>query len=257
MSDVSVHALSRPEPARPAWSVLRVLAYSTLIGICYVVTQSAAGIAVLVSDVVADPNIDLNAWAARAESDGFIVAVSTLAAVVTCIPLVRWLVGRREQDPWSYLGFRACSGRALLAACASICIFIAASDGLTLALGRPLVPEFMTLAYASARSHALFLAALLIGAPLVEELLFRGFLLSALRALGAPAVAGAVLTSLGWAAIHVQYDAYGMGVIFAMGLLYAAVRIRFDSIVPTIAMHSLTNAVAYAEVMVLAPPGAR
>lgn len=246
-------AVTEVASAQTSWGVVRVVSYSALISACYLGAGVVSVIGVGIADALTDPGIDIQAWAARAGSDGFILGVSTLAAAVTCIPLVRWLVGRREAEPWSYLGFRPCSVRSLLGACAAMGLFVAVSDGLTLALGRPVVPEFSTLTYASARSHVLLWTAFVVAAPLVEEVIFRGFFLSTLRSLRLPDVASALLVSLMWAAVHVQYDLYGMATILAMGLLYAAVRIRLDSLLPTIAMHGLTNAVAFVQAMMLAP----
>ena len=56
---------------------------------------------------------------------------------------------------------------------------------------------------------------------------------------------GALAVSLLFGAIHTQYDAYDMASVFLMGLLFMAARVRFDSIVPCIAMHSLANAIGF------------
>jgi len=166
---------------------------------------------------------------------------------------MRWLVARREADPWSYLGLVRCSPKAILLSCAVMGVFIAASDTLSWTLGRPLVPPLMTTAYATARSPVLLLLALVVAAPLFEELFFRGFLTSGLRSVGTPAIVNAVATSAAFAAIHFQYDLLGIATIFLMGLLLAAFRFRFGSIIPAVAVHALANLVAFVETALLAP----
>ena len=121
------------------------------------------------------------------------------------------------------------------------------SDLLTLALGKPLVPPYMAELYASARSPVLLLLALMVAAPLLEELFFRGFLLSALDSLGIPFRVGASASSLLWAAVHSQYGLYEVALIFAGGLLLAEARYRSRSIVPCIAMHGVSNMGAFVE----------
>jgi membrane protease YdiL (CAAX protease family) len=112
---------------------------------------------------------------------------------------------------------------------------------------RPPTP-FVLAVYDTARFPALLAVVLVIVVPLMEELLFRGFLFAALRASGAPVWAAALVVSALFVAIHTQYDTYDTAGVFLMGLLFIAARVRFDSIVPSIVMHSFTNAVVFLEV---------
>jgi membrane protease YdiL (CAAX protease family) len=79
-----------------------------------------------------------------------------------------------------------------------------------------------------------------IGAPLSEELLFRGFLFSALASrLG---LAGAALaTSLVWAAMHYGYTLIGLAEVFLVGLLFAWLLWRTGSLRVAIFCHALYN----------------
>jgi membrane protease YdiL (CAAX protease family) len=81
-----------------------------------------------------------------------------------------------------------------------------------------------------------------VGAPLSEELLFRGFLFSALaRRLG---LAGAGLaTSLAWTALHYGYTAMGLIEVFLIGLLFAWLLARTGSLRVAIFCHALYNSV--------------
>jgi CAAX protease family protein len=147
---------------------------------------------------------------------------------------------------------RRCAARSVLVACAVAAALAAASDLLSWAIGRPLVPPFVAETYATALSVPLMVLATVIAAPLMEELFFRGFLLSALGVRGVSPLVSGVLVSFVWAAIHAQYDLYGIGTIFVTGLILSAVRFRYDSIVPTIAMHALVNTVAFVEAAIAA-----
>jgi membrane protease YdiL (CAAX protease family) len=127
-----------------------------------------------------------------------------------------------------------------------LAIFAGATDLISLAVGREVVVDFMTEAYSSAPPVLLFLA-LVLAAPLFEEIFFRGFLTSALESRGVSALVAAVIAAALWAAIHVQYDLYIIAVIFLGGLLLAAARIKTGSLVPCVVMHGLLNAIAFAE----------
>jgi membrane protease YdiL (CAAX protease family) len=79
-----------------------------------------------------------------------------------------------------------------------------------------------------------------IGAPLSEELLFRGFLFSALASrlgLGGAALA----TSLVWAAMHYGYTLIGLAEVFLVGLLFAWLLWRTGSLRVAIFCHALYN----------------
>jgi len=147
----------------------------------------------------------------------------------------------------NYLALSPISPRILLAWMGMACLFAIASDAVTSLLGRPIVPEFMQKAYATAHFVPLLWIAFIIVGPVFEELFFRGFLFRGLANSKLGAVGAILVTSLLWAAIHIQYDAYGIFSIFIVGLLLGWARVRTNSIYPCIAMHCLMNFIATTE----------
>jgi uncharacterized protein len=80
-----------------------------------------------------------------------------------------------------------------------------------------------------------------VGAPIAEELLFRGLLFGVLREswLG---FAGTLMTTAAlWSALHMQYSLYGLIAIFFIGLYLGWLRERTGSLVPPIICHALYN----------------
>lgn len=96
-----------------------------------------------------------------------------------------------------------------------------------------------------ARSRALWVlfAAAAIGAPIAEELLFRGFLFTGLRATPLGFAGAAGVSSLLWAMMHANYSSYGILLVLAIGLLLAYVRDRTGSLIPAIACHAVYNGI--------------
>ena len=229
------------------WGKWRVLRYALLIVGTYILAQIGA----LIGIGIAEGSVDA---AVKLQNDGFVISVCAIAAALACVPLMGFLASRRESEPWSYLGVRPCRRQSLVLWCLAMLAFLACTDLSSLALGRPLVPQFMLDAYGSARYPALLFVALGLAAPLVEELFFRGFLLSSFESLGVPFRVGATLSSLAWAGIHTQYDMYDVTLTFAMGLLLAEARYRSRSVVPCIAMHSVNNVGSFIETALLATP---
>ena len=129
--------------------------------------------------------------------------------------------------------------------------FAMASDMLTWLLGKPVVPEFMQLAWASAEKVSFTIAVAAI-APVTEELIFRGFLISGLRPTRLGASGAVLVSSLTWALIHGQYDFYGMATIFALGVLLGTARVKTGSIVVPIALHGFSNIISTIETIVQA-----
>jgi len=234
-------------PAHRRWTWWRLLGYSAIAAATYIGSQFLAVVCVVIAMLLSHPGSDVQAWAPNIESNGFVLSVAICASALGTVPLLRLLAGQVDERPWSFLGFRPVSVRTMLLSCGAMVIFIVAGDIVGMLLRRP-VPPFMIAAYDTARFPVLLAVALVVAAPFLEELLFRGFLFGGLRACGAPVAVAVVVVSVVFGAIHTQYDPYDITYVFLMGVLFAGARVRFDSIVPSIAMHSLSNAVALAEV---------
>jgi len=92
--------------------------------------------------------------------------------------------------------------------------------------------------------------ALLVAAPIFEELFFRGFLLSGFSRTFLQPGGAVVVTSLAWSSIHVQYDVYGILTIFASGVILGFARLKTNSTLTTIIMHALMNLIATVETII-------
>ena len=82
-----------------------------------------------------------------------------------------------------------------------------------------------------------------IGAPLSEELIFRGQLFAALAQSRMGTIGAAIVTSAGWALLHATEPWFTVVVIFVMGLTLSFLLVRFGSLWITIICHALWNAV--------------
>ena len=89
----------------------------------------------------------------------------------------------------------------------------------------------------------MFLVAV-IGAPLSEELMFRGFLFSALARSPLGLIGTTAVTSLTWAAIH-GYSLQGFVTITALGVALSYILWRTGSTRVTMACHGVYNSLAF------------
>ena len=88
----------------------------------------------------------------------------------------------------------------------------------------------------------MFILTCVIGAPLSEELLYRGFLYAGLRESPLGFWGTAIVTSLVWAAWH-GLALHIIVPVFCVGMVFAWVREKTGSIWPTIGAHAIYNGV--------------
>ncbi len=80
-----------------------------------------------------------------------------------------------------------------------------------------------------------------IGAPVSEELLFRGFMLPALSKSRLGFAGAALVTTLLWMALHYTYSIFGLIEIFAIGLILSWALWRTGSLWAPMALHAINN----------------
>jgi membrane protease YdiL (CAAX protease family) len=125
------------------------------------------------------------------------------------------------------------------------------SQALTYLLDKsPLV--FVDPLYQSVSSVWLLIFAMVIVAPIYEELIFRGLLWSAIaeQFSGATyaehrgAVVASLVTSVIFAVIHLQYGIYEISTIVVLALIFCYARIKSGSLVLPMLLHIINNGAA-------------
>lgn len=97
----------------------------------------------------------------------------------------------------------------------------------------------------------LFALAIVVGAPLSEELLFRGFLLSALAQSRLGYFGAALLTTLGWTVLHAGYSGLGLFEVFLAGLLFSWLLWRTGNLWVPVVCHAFYNGVVLFAIVVV------
>lgn len=105
------------------------------------------------------------------------------------------------------------------------------------------------------RTWWLILVAAGIGAPMAEELFFRGLIFGAVRQSPLGFAGAAVITSGSWALLHANYSVYGLAAIALIGLYLAWLRERTATLLTPMVCHGVYNSLIIV-LMVLAPDGA-
>ena len=239
-----------PPPTARVWKFWGSLLWGVAIFLVMSAAQIATAIVILKWRSPAFSFSDL----ARLSSDGVAVALTVIATAPAALAVV-WLAVRLTRGNFAdYLALRPFAPGDLLLGLGFLVICALGVDLIARLAGHVIVPAFVfdTLSSASA-AHALplFLAAVGLVAPLSEELTVRGFLYRGFAAsrLGP---AGAILfTSALWASIHVQYDWFFIGEVFALGVILGWMRYRSGSTWLTVILHGAYNLIAVAQGMLL------
>lgn len=90
---------------------------------------------------------------------------------------------------------------------------------------------------------AMVLMSVGIGAPVAEEVVFRGQFFAALSRTRIGAMGATLVTSTVWALLHATEPWLSVGLIFMMGLVFGFLLVRFGSLWVTIACHAAWNAI--------------
>jgi membrane protease YdiL (CAAX protease family) len=257
---VSQHSIDMALPAgapvgqgERVWGPWGTIGLSAVILFVFVLVQVLIVVSFLAVGVITEPNFDMTGFVEGVEFNGLVLSSATMATSVLTTALVFGLISLREgATVRGYLGLHPLDARTFLVWLAAALALVAASDGLSVVLGRPVVPEVMVQIYATAEILPLFWAAIVLFGPIFEEVFFRGFLFAGLARSRLGGAGTVVLTSLAWAAIHLQYDLYGIATVFAIGLLLGWARLRTGSLTLTIALHAILNLVAMLELVFIA-----
>jgi CAAX protease family protein len=102
----------------------------------------------------------------------------------------------------------------------------------------------------------IILPVICLGAPLSEELLFRGFMFSGLAKSRLRLVGTAILTTVLWTALHAGYSAFGILEVLGIGLYFCWLLVRTGSLWVTIGCHAIYNTVVALCLLLVKVPAA-
>jgi abortive infection protein len=220
-------------------------------------------------------NLDIATLITLGSNNGVVVAISvfitallftlfTLALVLLKIKTSpnttpgRSALAHYWQNTWQFFEIKAINIKDFITTLVSMGIFMAVSE-LILFVSNSSPMDFLD-GLITDESLPLLMFAIVVVAPIYEELVFRGLIFGGLlhrhRAEQTPirlvgftiaksTLMASLISSLLFTLVHLQYDLLGMTVIFAMALLFCFIRIRYG-LVMAILMHMVNNGVAMA-----------
>ena len=184
-------------------------------------------------------------------NDGTVVSLSIMMGCVLLLAASIFIIRSKGGDWRQYLALKPFSLSVGMGILGLLLIFMIASQALTYLLDMtPL--DFVDPLYQSVSSVWLLVFAMVIVAPIYEEVVFRGILWSAIAeqfsSASYPAHQGAIIasmvTSFIFAVIHVQYGVYEISTIVVLALIFCYARIKSGSLLLPIMLHIVNNGAA-------------
>ena len=178
--------------------------------------------------------------------NGDLIAFSEIPSAIIGVSLIIFFASLKKPFPINdYLQLRipASPIKTLFKWIAIMVLVFVAMESVNILLERE-TPEFMSKVYGSSSNKFLLWIAVAVAAPFFEEFLFRGFLLEGLRHTRMGVVGAILLTSAGWAIIHMQYGWFEIITIFLIGIIFAIAQLKTKSLYVPIAMHMFMNLTA-------------
>lgn len=183
-------------------------------------------------------------------ADGDLISLTFVVSVpLTLIMLWLLIRFRRGRPVATYLALRPVGLRQVAAWVGAMLIVLIGYEAMTWSLDRQLVPQWAIDAYTTADLLPVFIVMIALVGPVCEEVVYRGYVLTAFMSSRLGKVAGVLLTAGLWAGIHFQYDVYDVGWIFLFGLMLGTARLRTGSLATPIVLHILWNSMAAAQVV--------
>ena len=186
--------------------------------------------------------------------DGVAVAVALLVGNPVQVITLALAARMTGENLLAYFALDVPRRRDVIIAVAGLAVVIIVGDVLTWALGRDLVPPFQIQIHRSARATGALISlwlALIVVAPVGEELLFRGFLFRGFVREPRDALPGILAIALIWSLLHIQYDWFGASLVFGIGVLLGFVRLYSGSTTLVILLHMLLNLESVLETVVV------
>ncbi len=187
-----------------------------------------------------------------ADANHLVTMVTMGVAQIALIGLVLWAAGWFGGKRLHVLSLDHLPGTSqILTAIAVMALLVGAYNAATYLIWPEHFANDLKFFVEIVRSPAAWLAVVVVvvGAPLSEELLFRGFMLPALAKAPWGIIGAAIVTTAIWGFLHWGYSTLGMIEVMGIGLYFCWVMWRYRSLWLTMFLHALYNGIQVAVLM--------
>lgn len=237
-----------PSPAAPKiWGYFATFGWALL---AYVIASVVSSVGLHLWDPVTFGfDVKLSDAMKNAQYIG-VTTIVTNALLVALLVVPVWIAHITAKG---YLALTWPSRQEVVVALVSLVILLPALDALALLTGQAIIPPFVIDLYKSAQAQGTMLLlwlAIVIAAPVAEEIIFRGFLFRGWVRPGQQPMLGILFIAGFFTIVHIfQYGWFHLLQVFMIGLLLTWTRWRSGSTLLTMAMHVIANFYAMLQVV--------
>jgi len=224
------------EPRTPWSPVAALMATVAIVGVSVL-----AAVVVLGTEIVGGPSGGSSRGIWRQDMSALATLAIWQAIAVVLTVLASVLLGGRSRDVLALRPPAGTRGVYLKAVLLMALLQIAVSAVQYFFLPQDMYADLRPFVQLFGEQWVLALLVVGIGAPLSEELLFRGFLLSALARSRLGFAGGTLVTTGLWTALHAGYSLAGIVEVFLIGLFFSWLLWRTGSLRVPIFCHALYN----------------
>jgi uncharacterized protein len=241
-------------PEKRVWGFWATIGFGAVIIFAFVIVQTlvvAAGAVVITFPQINTTNpsgfntilkMITDALNARL---GFLQSIATIISGIVGAGLIILIIrARKRAGVLEYLGLYQISGNQVLLSLGSVLGFIGIMTLLEMYFGLDAGGTINDTLYNTSLWPPLFGIAVVIFAPLFEEMFFRGFLFEGILQSRLGAAGAVIITSIVFAIMHIQYNAYGMFYILLLSIIMGLVRWKTRRLWSTLIMHGVMNLLA-------------
>jgi uncharacterized protein len=193
---------------------------------------------------VSNPGLDLMELIRGLTTDGLLISLATILGGIAGVGFIVLFIKIRGVAVAEYLGLHPITWKTFFAVLGIGVGLLILSSVLGQYFSDGENAGFTMDAYKSSVWPPLLGIAVVVFAPAFEEGLFRGFLLVGLARTRIGAVGAILITAAGWAALHIQYNIFGMVSILVLGIAFGIVRVKTGSLWSTLILHAFWNLAA-------------
>jgi membrane protease YdiL (CAAX protease family) len=243
-----------PVPEKRVWGFWATIGFGAVILFAFIVVQTL--VVAIGGAIVAIPrleSIDPSQFDAMLQTImdalndrlGLLQSLATIISGIVGVGLIILIIrARKRAGVIEYLGLYEISGNQVLLSLGVVLGFIGVMTLLENSLGLEAGDTINDTLFDTSLWPPLFGIAVVIFAPLFEELFFRGFLFEGILQSRLGAAGAIIITSVVFAILHIQYNAFGMFYIFLLGIIMGLVRWKTRRLWSTLVMHAVVNLLA-------------
>ena len=231
------------------WGGLGTIIWSIVIAGLYLIVNGLTVIILAALNNVGSSPEEIMKIAAGLAENGYALSLASISSAIVTLLLILGIIKLRKKSNISnYLGLKLTDFKTTGIWLIAVVVLVLVADVVISMLGYPVVPDFMFNIYDTRGSIFVLVLGIVIAAPIIEEVFFRGFLIKGLSATFIGEYGAILISSLMWAAVHVQYDVYHLVIIFLLGIFLGVARVKSGSLFLVILLHSTVNLLSLIEV---------